>query len=360
MDSLRIFLLLPFFSVFTQVGIASSFTQIKEIFNSEFFASTFIAITPLVSMIIGPLWGKFLSKYGEKRTYSISLFFWGIIVMLISFFLYNPILSIILRAVQGFFDPVFYNISLTGVSKSSLNIKNKSKFYGYIEIMGSLGAILGPLILGSFFIYYPKQFLFLLSIIVLFYLFFTFKKIKNFEVDVLNKKESKKFSLLILLATFYGISVLISIVALQVVLPIYVEQIYENAILGKVIASLFSVGLMIGNFAKHKLIGIKKIMPIFTGIILFISYLFIDNSIIFLSILFIGGIFLGLSLTMSSEYASVLSKGFENTGMSFFSSLRISGNIFGPYLAAMAIPNLFILLSALTIVSTGLLFSEKD
>jgi len=111
---------------------------------------------------------------------------------------------------------------------------------------------------------------------------------------------------------------------------------------------------------KHKIYGVKKWLPISVGLVIFVSYLFMSNPLIYIPIAIFSGLLLGLSLTMSSEYASILSKGFEDTGMSVFSSLRISGNIFGPYLAALSMPFVLITLSAITIVSAGLLTVSEE
>lgn len=360
MKSLRILLILPFFSVFTQVGIASSFPQILEIFgNNTFYTSTFIAITPFVSMALGSFWGPILRKYGERKAFLTGLTGWGISFFFVALFLNNPILAIVFRGLQGLFDPLFFNIALTGVSKANIDLKKKSKYYGYVEIMGSLGAILGPLVLGTGFIYFPYIFLFALAIFLTIYGLFNYKNVDDVKIDY-SKKEKKKFSPIIFLATIFGIITLIAIVSNQVIIPVYVESHFNMPVLGKILSSAFSLFVMFGNFIKHKIYGIKKWLPISVGIIIFASYLFISNPLIYLPIAIFSGLLLGLSLTMSSEYASILSKGFEDTGMSVFSSLRISGNIFGPYLAALSMPLVLISLAAMTIISAGLLTVSEE
>lgn len=360
MKSLKILLILPFFSVFTQVGIASSFPQILEMFgNNSFYTSTFIAITPFVSMALGSFWGPVLRKYGERKAFLTGLTGWGISFFFVALFLNNPLIAIGFRALQGVFDPLFFNIALTGVSKADIDLKKKSKYYGYVEIMGSLGAILGPLILGTGFIYFPHIFLFALAIFLMVYGLLTFKNVDNVKIDY-SKREKKNFSPIIFLATFFGIITLIAIVSNQVIIPVYVENNFNTPVLGKILSSAFSLFVMLGNFLKHKIYGIKKWLPISVGLMIFVSYLFVSNPLVYIPIAIFSGVLLGLSLTMSSEYASMLSKGFEDTGMSVFSSLRISGNIFGPYLAALSMPFVLITLSALTLVSAGFLTVSEE
>ena len=358
--SLKFLVILPFLSVFFQVGILSSGPQLQQMYENAFYTSTFIAITPLVTMIFGSLWGPILKILGERKTFGIALLGWILSVILITIFLSNPILGIVFRGMQGIFDAVFFSIALAGVSKSQIEGNLKAKYYGAIEFMASFGSIVGPLIIGTGFVFNPKYVLILVIVSVSLYAILGYKSIENIKIESMETKKGK-FSPKIFLATFFGIVILSTIVSNQAVLPGFGEDSFNSPIVGKILVSVFGAFIMLGNMLKHKIKGVRYWIPMIASVMLFIAYIFINFVFVYLLFTMITGFLLGLSLTMSSEYASKLSKGFEETGMTVYSSLRISGNFIGPYLAGMFThSNLIIIMSVLTLASTGFLKVSKE
>ncbi|GAB6189587.1 MFS transporter [Marinitoga arctica] len=362
-SKLKFILALPFLQVFVQVGIASSFPQLTEIFGSTMLASTFIGITPLVSILFGSFWGRILEKQGESKTFLYSMALWSSAIYLSGISLKIPVLAIIFRAIQGIADSALFANALTVVSKSNLSAKEQTKYFGLIEFLASFGAVMGPLIIGTGFIYMSYYVLMTVGIILFIATLFVYKQLPVIEINSEKSlKQVTKFSPRIFLAAFFGILTLAIIVGFQATMPLFIEKNINNPILGKIYISIFSISLMMGNLFKHKISGVKIWIPLATFIILILS-IFANtiSTILFLVLIVISGLFLGLSLTMSSEYASYLSVGFEEKGMAVFSAFRISGNFFGPYLSlfySMGGMNFFILiLSIISLVSTLFLFN---
>lgn len=364
-NKLKLILALPFLQVFVQVGIATSFPQLTDIFGSSLLASTFIGITPLVSIIFGSFWGKILEKKGESKTFLYSMSLWTTALYLSGLSLKVPILAIIFRAIQGIADSALFSNALTVISKSNLSAKEQTKYFGLVEFLASFGAVAGPLVIGTGFIYMSHYILMTVAIILFIATLFVYKQLPVIEIHPEKaKKQVTKFSPRIFLAAFFGILTLAIIVGFQATMPFFLESYVNNPIFGKLYISIFSLSLMIGNLYKHRISGIKIWIPLATAATLTISMLMINTSVFgFLFLIIISGLFLGLSLTMSSEYASYLSVGFEEKGMAVFSAFRISGNFFGPYLSffySMGGMNMFILiLSLLSVFSTVFLFNYK-
>lgn len=358
MNGLRVLFMLPFMSIFIQVGFSSAFSQLSHIYSSSVAASTFIGITPLTGVFLGFLWAGMLKRYGERRTFLTALTGWSVSIFFIGIFLDNIFAAIIFRAVQGVFEPALYSTALTGVSKSDLSMNEKVKSYGIIELMGSLGAIAGPSIIGNSFLLEPKPVIIGFSLFCILLCFFGFKRIDTMKADR-EKHEKTTFSFEIFKAVFFGLAVLLSIVAIQVALPSFVEDRLSNPFLGKIMVSAFSLFLMIGNLVKHRIKGINSWMILFAALFLFFAYMAIDIPVLFVIFLNIAGFFLGISMTMSSEYASMISSNFKDTGMTLFSSLRTSGNFIGPYIAQGNMGSIVLFLSVISLFSAAFLKTEK-
>ncbi|HPO28342.1 MAG TPA: MFS transporter, partial [Petrotogaceae bacterium] len=296
MNGLRLLFMLPFMSIFVQVGFSSAFSQLSHIYSSSVAASTFIGITPLTGVFLGFLWAGMLKRYGERRTFLTALTGWSVSIFFIGIFLDNIFAAIIFRAVQGVFEPALYSTALTGVSKSNLSMNEKVKSYGIIELMGSLGAIAGPSIIGNSFLLDPKPVIIGFSLFCILLCFFGFKRIDTMKADR-EKHEKTTFSFEIFKAVFFGLAVLLSIVAIQVALPSFVEDRLSNPFLGKIMVSAFSLFLMIGNLVKHRIKGINSWMILFAALFLFFAYMAIDIPVLFVIFLNIAGFFLGINMT---------------------------------------------------------------
>ncbi|SHF20609.1 Major Facilitator Superfamily protein [Marinitoga hydrogenitolerans DSM 16785] len=363
--NLRFILFLPFLQVFVQVGIASSFPQLTEMFGSTLLASTFIGITPLVSILFGSFWGRILESKGESKTFLYSMALWSTALYLSGMSMKLPILAIVFRALQGIADSALFSNALTVITKADFSEKEQTKYFGLIEFLASFGAVMGPLVIGTGFIYMSYYVLMTVGIILFITTLFVYKQLPVIEIHLEKaKKQVTKFSPRIFLAAFFGILTLAVIVGFQATMPFFIEKYINNPIFGKIYISIFALALMLGNLFKHKISGIKIWIPLTTFATLILSMFVGSNSIVgFLFLIIISGLFLGLSLTMSSEYASYLSVGFEEKGMAVFSAFRISGNFFGPYLSifySIGGMNFFILaLSLISLVSTFFLFNFK-
>ncbi|WGS65939.1 MFS transporter [Marinitoga aeolica] len=363
--NLRYILILPFLQVFVQVGIASSFPQLTKIFDSTLLASTFIGITPLVSIIFGSFWGKILESKGESKTFLYSMALWSTAIYLSGLSLKLPILAIIFRAIQGIADSALFSNALTVISKAEFSQKEQTKYFGLVEFLASFGAVMGPIIIGTGFIYMSHYILMTVGVILFIGTLFVYKQLPIIEIHSENvKKQVTKFSPRIFLAAFFGILTLAVIVGFQATMPLFIEKHISNPIFGKIYISIFALSLMLGNLFKHKISGVKIWIPLATFATLILAiFLSTFSIVVFLLLIVISGLFLGLSLTMSSEYASYLSVGFEEKGMAVFSAFRISGNFFGPYLSlfySMGGMNFFMLvLSIISLISTIFLFNFK-
>ncbi|WP_165973993.1 MFS transporter [Marinitoga lauensis] len=363
--NLKYILILPFLQVFVQVGIASSFPQLTEIFNSTLLASTFIGITPLISIIFGSFWGKILETKGESKTFLYSMALWSTAIYLSGVSLKLPVLAIIFRAIQGIADSALFSNALTVISKADFSQKEQTKYFGLVEFLASFGAVMGPMVIGTGFIYMSHYILMTVGVILFIGTLFVYKQLPVIEIHSEKvKKQVTKFSPRIFLAAFFGIMTLAVIVGFQATMPLFIEKHISNPVFGKIYISIFALSLMLGNLFKHKISGIKIWIPLATFATLMLAiFLSTVSMVVFLLLIIVSGLFLGLSLTMSSEYASYLSVGFEEKGMAVFSAFRISGNFFGPYLSlfySMGGMNFFMLvLSIISLVSTIFLFNFK-
>jgi MFS family permease len=364
-NNLKFILALPFLQVFVQVGIASSFPQLAEIFGSTLLASTFIGITPLVSILFGSYWGKILEQKGESKTFLYSMALWSTALYLSGMSLKLPMLAIVFRAIQGIADSALFSNALTVISKSNLSAKEQTKYFGLVEFLASFGAVMGPLVIGTGFIYMSQYILMTVGIILFIATLILYKQLPVIEIHPEKvKKQVTKFSPRIFLAAFFGIFTLAVIVGFQATMPLFIEKYVNNPVFGKIYISIFALSLMIGNLLKHKVNGVKIWIPLASFATLILSMFASSISMyLFLMLIIISGLFLGLSLTMSSEYASYLSVGFEEKGMAVFSAFRISGNFFGPYLSifySMDGMNFFMLvLSLISLASTVFLFNFR-
>ncbi|KLO23170.1 MFS transporter [Marinitoga sp. 1155] len=364
-NTLKYILALPFLQVFVQVGIASSFPQLTEIFGSTWLASTYIGITPLISIIFGSFWGKVLEKKGESKTFLYSMALWTTALYLSGLSLKLPILAIIFRAIQGIADSALFSNALTVITKSNFSAKEQSKYFGLVEFLASFGAVIGPLVIGTGFIYMSHYILMTVGVILFIATLFVYKQLPVIDIHPEKvKKQVAKFSPRIFLAAFFGILTLAVIVGFQATMPFFIEKYIHNPIFGKIYISIFALSLMLGNLFKHKISGVRIWIPLATfSTLIFAMFANSISMFLFLFLIIISGLFLGLSLTMSSEYASYLSVGFEEKGMAVFSAFRISGNFFGPYLSifySMGGMNFFILiLSMISLLSTAFLFNYK-
>ncbi|AEX85693.1 hypothetical protein XO10_06350 [Marinitoga sp. 1135] len=363
---LKYILALPFLQVFVQVGIASSFPQLTEMFGSAWLASTFIGITPLVSIVFGSFWGKILEKHGESKTFLFSMVIWSVSLYLSGLSLSYPILAIVFRGFQGIADSALFANALTVITKGDFSKQEKAKYFGMVEFLASFGAVMGPLVIGSGFIYIPKHTLTALGVLLFIFTLIIYKQLPVIEIhSEYSKKQVAKFSPRIFLAAFFGIITIAIVVGFQVTMPLFVEGIVDNPLYGKIYTSIFALLLMLGNLFKHKVHGVKLWIPLGTFATLSIAMFVNSFSLVgFLIFVLVSGIFLGLSITMSSEYASILSVGFEEKGMAVFSAFRLSGNFFGPYLSiffSMGGINMFtMVLAVLALASSVFLINFKN
>jgi len=362
-------LMLPLLSVLTQVGLTASFPQLREFYGSVLRASTFIAVMPFAAMCTGTIWGVVVRKIGLNASVLLSLGGWSLTIVLYSFLL--PIFPVViaLRALQGVFDAGFAALPLVAGSRPGFSERERVRYLGLFETLATVGAIAGPLAMGSVFLFSPRGALWAVAGLgLLTIVFFALRRPEERRKRAglraaaagtgaprkrrLEPETHRHFSFRILLPAAFAVSALVLLVAAETFIPVAVEARYGSPLLGKLVVTIYEAVVVVGVMGKARIPGVRRFIPLALGACFGVSYLARDVTPLLAAGMLLSAVGIGLALTMGNEFAARTSAGFEEHGMSLYASLKISGGFIGPYFAAFGFPFVLLPLGALSLVST--------
>lgn len=372
MRSLTHLIILQLTSVLAHVGIASGYPQLRELYDSAVLASSFLAAVPLSAMLLGFIWGPIVRRIGLRASILLAVSGWSLTFALLGVFGAVPAAGIALRALHGVFDVAFVSLPLAVATRRLTDSGERRRFFGLFETSASIGAIIGPLTVGSLMlISLPWAFLALAAVGPA-YLLYAWPKLPRRAAATTAESapaasESggaasgapeaprRRVAPIVLVPSLYAISVLILISASEAFVPEYVETSLGAAWLGKLAVAVYEMLVIAGVMLKTRLSGYRPGAPLLTGLVFGIGFLVSQSEVFVLPLLALSAVGIGMSLTMSHEFAAHTVGANAEGGMTTYASLRISGGIVGPYVAALGFPLLLLPLAAVSLVSAPLL-----
>jgi MFS family permease len=342
----------PFLSVFVQVGLSSAFPQLRDLYQSDILAGTALAAAPLAALLIGPFWGVPIRRFGERPVIAAAAALATLSMLAQAAFLPSPAAMITSRFFFGLADSALVAAILVSGSKAGLSPAAERTYFSLFETFASSGAIAGPLLLGSAFVFAPRLTLAVSGALFGVYLAGSFSRLRSFPPAPPHMR--RKVSPRLIAPTAFAVAMLSVLVAFEVYVPSFVEAQTANPVLGKLVVTVFEGLVVLGTVLKARIPGLPLAVPLLCFAAIGIAYL-VSASLPLLALLAgVTAVGLGLSLSLGNEYASAVTAGYEESGMTVYSAFKISGNFFGPYIPAIGFPVLLLPLSALALVATGL------
>lgn len=372
------------------MGTASGYPQLRELYGSALSASSFLAAVPLAAMFFGPLWGPISRRLGLRRSLLVAVSGWSVTMLLLGLTMGPPAVGIVLRAAHGAFDVALVSLSLAAATRSIADRAERRRFFSLFETAASVGAIFGPLTVGLLMLVSMRWAFIALAGLGAAYIPFVLRQ-GALPVDATGRSagsggagggerpedaaESARssdggrppatrrpvFPVAMIAPGVYAIAVLVLISASEAFLPGYLEGVLQRPWLGKLGVALYEVLVIGGVLLKSRIDGTRYWPPVVTGIALAAAAtvaLFGGASVAIVGLLALSGVGIGMSLTMSHEFAAHMTGGDAEGGMTVYASMRISGAVVGPYLVALGFPALLLPLAAVSVLSAPLLRAE--
>ncbi|WP_341280663.1 MFS transporter [Paenibacillus sp. FSL H8-0537] len=328
---------IPFIPLFlsTELGI----DQHLEAWSGISFGITFLA-----SALIAPYWGSLADKYGRRPMLIRSGFSLAVLYML-TYFIYDPYLFVVLRIFQG----LLAGFVPAAIALVATNTPEQKTGYalGIMATAGATGGIIGPVIGGvvSHYIGNREAFLFsgcIVLIAALIAVFFVREKNFNrsgarssIKEDLKLALSNRSFTTLLILAALATFSVMI----LEPLLTVYVMQLgvsgSEAALQSGIVFSAVGIATLIAAPQWGKIgsrIGFSKVLFIglLGGGIGNCLQFFVNDYVEFGALRFVYGLF------FASVYPAINALIVKVTDSSFRGrafSLNQSGTMFATMLA---------------------------
>lgn len=382
---MKLLLALPFFSVFVQIGLSASFPELRAIYGSAVWASSFLGAAPLGVLIAGPLHGLATRRWGTGRVLTGSLIGWAAASALLVLTLATPLLAVPLRFFLGLCDASLSIAPMVIATKAIGSERERARYYGAFETAASVGAITGPLAVGGLFLVAPRLALAVLAAMAALCALILRNRIpevgggdaahgsrsgagaaddpgsQRAEAGARSAERlsaSFKIPPAMFIPVLFGVATIVVLVAIETALPGFVVEQMGVPVAGKAAVTLFELIAVGGVIAKSRVPGTYSWVLFALAAALGAAFLAAGAALT--AVLLVATAFLiGLCLTMSNEYAAVVAAGSEESSMSVYVSFKVSGGFFGPYVAALGTPLLFLPLAGLAVLTGGLILLHK-
>lgn len=357
-------------SVLAHVGIASGYPQLRALYGSAVLASSFLAAVPLSAMLAGSIWGPIARRVGMGRAITLAVAGWSASFLLIGLFIANPAVAIALRAVHGVFDIAFASLPLAAATRSLPDAGRRRRFFGAFETAASVGAIVGPLTVGNLMLLSPRWAFIMLAAFAPLYLPLARGALRRAPSPAAREAarpagaaaragEARGGVPLHMLApSLYAVGVIILISASEAFLPGFIEETTGIPWMGKVGVAVYEILVILGVLLKSRIAGTRIWAPALTGLVFAATGATAGVVPLVYALLAVSAVGIGMSLTMSHEFAAHTAGEDAEGGMSVYASIRISGGVIGPYVAALGFPVLLVPLAVVSLGSAPLLRAD--
>jgi MFS family permease len=360
-------LFLPFVDVLAEIGMASAFPQFRDLYGSAFRASVLIAASPLFAMLAGWSWGWIAARWGLRSSFRVTAVGWSVSTMLVGFTLEAFSVALAIRVLQGVFSGGIAALPFIRSMERSGDETVRARHFGYIETAVSLGAILGPLVIGATVANVPQLGLGGTGAATLLvwlalelsgdYLSGTERKAESAQRQTSGKGRTH-IALDIAFPTAVAAIVGLLLAALETLIPTLGEDYSNSVLFGKGVTVVFEVAVVIGIILKSRRPGLMRLLPIPTITILAAAYLTADVELTVLVLLAASGVPIGALVVLGNELASVSVRGFEQKGMGAYSTLRISGSFLGPLCMNFGYPLIVLVLTFASLMCLPLILYQ--
>lgn len=356
------FLLLgvPFLDVIAEIGLASSFPQLRELYGSPLRASLVVSVSPLLAVGGGWFWGRAAVRRSVRRVFRWAAAGWTISVALLAATIDIFPLALGLRSAQGFFSAGFAALPFIAVTRITTDRTLRARLFGRIETAVSAGAILAPITVGIAFSYSRR-----LSLLGLASLGLCCLVAASLKGEPPGSRErgaafggpgenvpaggpgqpgaaAARVHRAVALPALFAALVAAQLGALETLIPQLGEEWRGSVLTGKGMTMLFEVAVVLGILVKARWPGVGLSWPVATTL-LFGAALFQGSvALRSLVVLLLAGIPIGASITMGNELAARWTAGAEEVGMGLYSTLRITGSFVGPLFMNIPYPTLLV------------------
>lgn len=349
-------LFLPCIDVLAEVGVASSFPQLKAFYGTSFRASAVISISPFLTVVSGWIWGRLGGRFGMRTTIRAAMLGWSAGVIFFGLFLHDFGVACIMRGMQGLFASGFAALPFIGFTKATGDQRQRTRYYGHLETSISIGAIAAPVLVGTAFASYPGFTMAAIGALVLLLALFSGKIDLRWHPTgdaqaAGDKRPEKGLKVRVLIPTIYASAIALILGACETLIPTIGEGFTDSLLFGKLMTTAFEITVVAGILLKTGRPGIRPTLPLLMTAGLATGYLTASFTLPVIILLIILGLCIGLQITMGNEYASHSVRGFEETGMGLYSTLRGSGSFLGPLFMNFGFPLILPMLAAVSVIA---------
>ena len=381
---MRHLIILQLLSVLAHVGTASGYPQLREFYGSAVLASSFLAAVPLAAMVAGPLWGPVARRMGTRRAVTLAVVGWSVTMFLLGATMGSPVVGIALRGLHGAFDVALVSLPLVAATRELSDAGERRRFFGFFETAASVGAIVGPLTVGVLMITSLRWAFIAIAAAGPLYLLAArpardraaggaaghsapapaadgAAAAGNPQGGATGPGPGTRGPIPreMIVPGIYAIGVLVLISANEAFLPEYVEREIGAAWMGKLAVAIYEILVIAGVTLKSRIDGTRMWPPAVTGAVFLAALLLSGWTAAVLVLLGATAVGIGMSLTMSHEFAAHRAAGDAEAGMTVYASMRISGAVIGPYVVALGFPILLLPLAAVSLASAPLLRGDR-
>ena len=171
------------------------------------------------------------------------------------------------------------------------------------------------------------------------------------HIDEKNRKPPAARSLRILVPTVYASAVALVLGAFETLIPTVGEEYADSVLFGKLMTTAFEITVVAGILLKTRRPGIRPALSLLLAAGLTAGYAAAQLTLTVIILMIALGLFIGLQITMGNEYASHTVRGFEESGMGLYSTLRGSGSFLGPLFMNFGFPLILPMLAAVSLLA---------
>lgn len=333
-----------------------------------------MGITPALTAVLAPAWGRLADRFGSKIMVERSLFSF-VIVMGATAFVTEPWHVFALRAIQGVFAG--YGALAVTMAAESAPPARMADAIGYVQLAQRLGPALGPVIGGAIAHAAGLRNTFLVtSACFAFALILVFVLYKEPVVDPAVRRDARtRVSFRDVLAFENFIILMLVVFGLQFIdrsfgpiLPLYLDEAgVQPARIALVAGLIFSTAAgagALGNWAAGRLLAARHARPVLAGaavLSMAASAVFALQPPVWTMIVAAACFGLGIGIAMTTAYAEagkVIPAGSHGTGFGLLTTASLTGMalspVFGGVIGATSISAVFVA-NAIVLAALGTL-----
>ena len=351
-----VLLFLPFIDVLAEIGVAASFPQLRALYSSSFKASAVISISPFLTVVSGWMWGKLAERFEMRAVMRAAMLGWSAGVIFFGLFLHDFAASVLMRGVEGLFASGFAAVPLVGLPRARGGQRQRTRYYGHLDKAISVGAISAPVVVGTAFSSSPGITMAVIGGSVLLLALFSgnidLRRDSAGETHEAGEQRPKRgLKARVLVPTVYASAVALVLGAFETLIPTVGEEYADSVLFGKLMTTAFEITVVAGILLKTRRPGIRPALPLLLAAGLIAGYAAAQLTLAVFILMISLGLFIGLQITMGNEYASHTVRGFEESGMGLYSTLRGSGSFLGPLFMNFGFPLILPMLAAVSVIA---------